>query len=37
MALLRTIGIEGELLIKQLKVQNLLLNDIDVSISAANG
>jgi AsmA protein len=37
MALLRTIGIEGELSMKQLKVQNLLLNDIDVSISAANG
>jgi AsmA protein len=37
MALLRTIGIEGELSIKQLKVQNLLLNDIDMSISAVDG
>jgi len=37
MVLLRTIGIEGELSIKQLKVQNLLLNDIDMSILAADG
>jgi AsmA protein len=37
MALFRTAEIEGELLVKQLKVQNLLFDDIDVGISAANG
>ena len=37
MELLRTIGIDGVLAFKQLKIQNLFLNDIDLGISAKSG
>jgi AsmA protein len=37
MDLLRTIRVEGELAVKQLKIQNLLIRDIDFAISANEG
>ena len=37
MNLLRTIQIDGELVVKQLKMQNLLMRDIDLGISANAG
>ena len=37
MDLLRTIRVEGELAVKQLKMQNLLMRDIDFAISANEG
>ncbi|MFT5657836.1 MAG: AsmA protein [Gammaproteobacteria bacterium] len=37
MELLRTIGIDGELAVAQLKIQNLIMRDIDVGISADKG
>lgn len=37
MELLRTIGVDGELAVKQLKIQNLFMRDIDFGISANKG
>jgi AsmA protein len=37
MALLRTLRVDGELAVKQLKIQNLFMRDIDFGVSANNG
>ncbi|MFT5664101.1 MAG: hypothetical protein ACI9JR_001493 [Gammaproteobacteria bacterium] len=37
MELLRTIRVEGELAVKQLKIQNLFMHDIDLALSANEG